>query len=505
MLGVTTYLTTEVAAAPLLWVVPLAIYLLTYVLAFGVMSPRLHQSMVLAMPVGVVLILFVMLSRIAPPLAVVTFLHLGTLFLVGMVGHGELVRSRPDTPALTTFYLCIALGGALGGLFHAVVAPLVFSAIVEYPLTLVLACLLLPPVGPEQPTRLARGLDVAVPLAIGGMAVGLASGVSAGGLAPSGADTLLGLRSGPWGRLLIGLPAVLCYLLVGRPLRFGLAVGAVLLASTLATDLQDPVVHRERSFFGVHQIRHDRERRELRLYHGTTVHGMQSLDPRRRQEPLAYYHPTGPIGQVFQTLRATGKPPPVAIVGLGAGALAAYGAPGQAVTFYEIDPAVARLAVDPRHFTYLRDAETRGVKLRVVLGDARLRLAHARDREYGLIVVDAFTSHAIPVHLLTREALGLYLAKLTGDGLLALHLSNPHLRLERVLGALARDAALIALLQDDRPDERLGKAASTWAVLARQGVDLGGLARDPRWRTPPGQLAAPVWTDDFSNLLGVLR
>ncbi|MGH7319263.1 MAG: fused MFS/spermidine synthase [Candidatus Rokuibacteriota bacterium] len=506
MLGVTTYLTTEIVAVPLLWVIPLAIYLLTYVLAFGVMSPRVHQLAVLAMPVAVVLILFVTLSRIAPPLAFVTVLHLGTLFLVGMVGHGKLVRSRPETRALTTFYLCLALGGALGGLLHAVVAPVVFPAIVEYPLTLVLACLLLPAVGAsEQTSGWARGLDVAVPLALGGIAAGLRLALPAGGLDPSGPDTLLGLRSGQLSRILVGLPAVLSYLLVGRPLRFGLAVGAILLAAALATDLHDPVVRRERSFFGVHQIRHDRERNELRLYHGTTVHGMQSLDPTRRQEPLAYYHPTGPIGQVFAGLRTEGRRPSVAIIGLGAGALAAYGAPDQPITFYEIDPVVERLARDPRYFTYRQDAEARGVKLTVALGDARLRLAHARDQEYGLVVVDAFSSHAIPTHLLTREALGLNLAKLTGDGLLAFHLSNPHLRLERVLGALAREAGLVALLQDDPSEERLGKAASRWAILARRQADFGGLARDPRWRALLAPSAIRAWTDDFSNVLGVLK
>ena len=505
MLAVTTYLTAEVAAIPLLWVIPLALYLLSFVLTFGSMSSRLHSVMVLAMPVATLLLVFLTLSRVAPPIWVVMLLHLATLFVVAMVCHGALVMSRPPISHLTEFYVWIAIGGVLGGLFNAVLAPLLFSALVEYPLTLVLACLLLPRTAPAETSHRERWLDMGVAVAFGLGTVGLFLGLSAGRPDAGLGDATLGLKSGQLTRILLGLPALLCYLLVGRPIRFGLAVGAILVASALASGIRSPVLYRERSFFGIHSIRLDRDGRYVRLYHGTTVHGMQSLDPARHQEPLAYYYPTGPIGQVFQALHAQGATPPIALIGLGAGALAAYGASGQEMTFYEIDGAVERLARNARYFTHLRDADGRGVKLRIVLGDARLRLAQAPDYRYGLIVVDAFSSHAIPVHLITREAVQLYLSKLAYHGLVAFHISVPSLRLEAVLGALARDASLTGLIRYDAADEELGKAPSVWAVLARRQADLAPLAQDVRWKRLLADPVLAVWTDEFSNLLGILR
>jgi hypothetical protein len=273
----------------------------------------------------------------------------------------------------------------------------------------------------------------------------------------------------------------------------------------LSSDIHYNVLRRERSFFGTLRVRLDRDSKQLVLVHGNTMHGAQSLDPARRHEPLAYYHPSGPIGQVFEALRAQGSRPPIAFIGLGIGTLAAYGAPDQQLTFYEIDPAVQHLARDPEYFTYLRDAEDRGVQLKVVLGDARLKMEQAADKQYGLIVIDAFSSDAIPIHLLTREAFHLYLSKLTGDGLLAFHISSRSLDLEPVVGALAQDTGLVGLVQRDEALKKLGKASSDWVVLARKPADLGGLARDARWKLLSGGRHVAVWTDDFSNVLGVVR
>jgi hypothetical protein len=236
------------------------------------------------------------------------------------------------------------------------------------------------------------------------------------------------------------------------------------------------------------------------------LHGQQSLDPERRREPLTYYHRTGPIGQVFQVSHARDPRSDVAVVGLGAGSLACYAEPGQHWTFYEIDPTVAQIARDSGYFTFLQ--ESRAASTGIVLGDARLRLRDAQDHRYKLIVLDAFSSDAIPTHLLTREALRLYLGKLAEGGITAFHISNNFIDLAPVLGALARDAELTCLVRRDLnispSDARAGKEASIWAVMASRRADLGSLVDDPRWESPTVRAGEPLWTDDFSNVLAHL-
>jgi spermidine synthase len=209
---------------------------------------------------------------------------------------------------------------------------------------------------------------------------------------------------------------------------------------------------------------------------------------------------------VFAALSRASAKPHVAVVGLGAGSLAAYAAPGQPFTYYEIDPAVNRLAHDSRYFTFLRDSPA---QVEVILGDARLSLAEAPPRQYGLLVVDAFSSDAIPLHLLTREALELYLNKLAEDGLLAFNISNRYVQLEPVLGDLARSLGLVCLGQADlnltEAEKQAGKSPSQWVILARTRADLGKLVNDPRWQAVPGRSNVPAWTDDFSNLFSVFQ
>jgi hypothetical protein len=239
------------------------------------------------------------------------------------------------------------------------------------------------------------------------------------------------------------------------------------------------------------------------LVHGTTLHGMQSLDPPRSKEPLTYYYPTGPIGSVFTAFREEFAKSHIAIIGLGAGSLACYGAPGQYWTFYEIDPAIERIA--RRYFTFLRDCPPR---TNVVLGDARLSLAKAPDLHYSLIVLDAFSSDSIPVHLLTRQAIQLYLTKLADGGILAFHISNRSLDLQPVVGHLARDFGLFGVVREDREiseaEAERGKAVSDWVVIARKKEELGNLPQDSRRELLSGY-GGTVWTDDFSNILSVFK
>jgi hypothetical protein len=280
-------------------------------------------------------------------------------------------------------------------------------------------------------------------------------------------------------------------------------VAAILLASTAYRGAEGRVVRAERSFFGVHRVALDPSGRYHALFHGTTLHGMQSLEAVRRREPLTYFHPSGPLGQLFGALRPARA---VGVVGLGAGSLACYARPGQAWTFYEIDPVVLRLARDIRYFTFLADCLP---DTPVVLGDARLSLAREAGPRYDLLVLDAYSSDAPPLHLLTREAFGVYLDRLAPGGLLVFNVSNRHFDLEPVVGTQARALGLAGLVRDDAEVEPaawdLGKRPSQWVVLARDPARLAALARDGRWAPPRVAADARPWTDDFASLLPTLR
>jgi len=526
LLGVTTYITTDLAAVPLLWVLPLAIYLLSFILAFGRWPVRLHRATVAATLPVALLAIFLMLSRSPERIWMTVLWHLLLLLVVALACHGELARRRPAPRQLTEFYLLISVGGVLGGLFNALVAPAVFSSLVEYPLAMVLACVL---VGgrraPSEPPGRALLLDyLALPLAVGGLALVLYSDALTVRLDLGSLANVLDLPSkrimewlGPMEErlnkvLTYGPPLVAAVVLRRRPLALGLALASVLVVAGFVEARNDDQIRQARSFFGVLRITVNRDKDFVDLRHGTTLHGRQSRDPKRRGEPLSYYHREGPIGQVFAELDRRSTVRRVAVIGLGTGTLAAYARPGDAMTFYEIDRLVRDLALDRAYFTYLTDARDRGATLRVELGDARVRLESVkRERpgeRYDLIVVDAFTSDAIPVHLLTREALRLYLDMLAPGGLLALHLSNRYLRLEPVVAGLAADAGLGGRLveRDDAP-EADGAAGSTWAVLSRTPDAVGRLAADARWTAATLEVdpRVGVWTDDFHNLLTVFK
>ena len=306
-----------------------------------------------------------------------------------------------------------------------------------------------------------------------------------------------------------GLGISACVTARRRPIRFALAASAILLAGGLSQGPSGRLLHIERNFFGVVRVTEDQDRSIHRLFHGSTLHGQQSLDPARSQEPWTYYARSGPIGQLFAAIgpKWDRLGTRVAVVGLGAGTLAAYADPAQRWTFYEIDPAIERIARDPRFFTYLRDCDAE--TLDVVLGDARLRLRDAPDHAYQLIILDAFSSDALPVHLLTREAIQLYRSKLARGGVLAFNLSTRYVDLDPVMGGQAQDSGLVCRINYDTalsPDEQeAGKQPSIWAVMAATDADLGSLASDVRWRRLSLRPNARVWTDDDSDLARYLR
>ncbi|TPW19213.1 MAG: hypothetical protein FD126_2910, partial [Elusimicrobia bacterium] len=303
-------------------------------------------------------------------------------------------------------------------------------------------------------------------------------------------------------RLLV--PGALAYHLSRRPadLRAGFAVLLAVVAARHATLESKSVVERERNFYGVLTVKRNAKEQWMTLTHGDTIHGRQSLDPARRAEPLTYFHPTGPAGDVFAAAHAASARR-YAVVGLGAGTLAAYMGPGDALTFFELDPDVERVA--KKHFSYLADAQARGASVSTVTGDARLTLASAGEGAFDLLVVDAFSSDSIPVHLVTREAVRLYRARLSKGGLMAFHVTNRHLRLARAFARLAAEEGLFAARRKDNDSSVKGKNTSEWVVLAQTPEGLKTLAETGRWQgiTPvPGD---PLWTDDSSSLLPLLR
>jgi hypothetical protein len=493
MLGVTTHVSTDIASVPLWWVIPLALYLLSFILTFARRPPLPHAWMVRALPMAAVMLALAMsVSFGIQPILIP--IHLVTFFLAAMVCHGELARSRPARQHLTAFYLALSVGGVLGGIFNALVAPIVFDRVAEYPLALFLACLFLPVTRPDPGGPWRRTLDVAIPIGMCVLLWGLVHWISG---RPDASQRYLVAK------VLFGLAAVACFSLKDRPIRFALGIGAILLAGETSAGDLGRVLHQHRNYFGVLRVTYVAAGNYHRLIHGHTLHGQQSLDPERRHEPLTYYHRTGPIGQVFDAFRTRPPRPDVAVVGLGAGTLACYAEPGQRWTFYEIDPAVERVARRSGYFTFLEDC--RADSTEVILGDARLRLADAPAHGFGLLVFDAFSSDAIPTHLLTREAIRLYRSKLAGGGMIAFHISNRFIDLAPVLGALARDAELRCLIRRDldvSPAEvARGKAASVWAVMAERDEDLNGLGVDGNWQSPQIHRGEAVWTDDFSSVI----
>jgi hypothetical protein len=518
MLGATAFATTDVAPVPLLWVIPLAIYLLTYILAFA-RSPLVpHETTMRALPLVIALMAFVSLLGLARPFWLVLPLHFGSLFVVALACHGELARRRPNPRYLTAFYLITSAGGALGGLFNGLLAPVLFPTVVEYPLALVLAAALraftieAPPQAldwealaasesdsePARPSRLrVVAREVKTPLALGAVA---AFGVWIGRkLDPS------------WSLLLMSQVATavcaVAYAVRRRPVRFA-ACAAALLFAPLAAARAQHIVFMGRSFFGVHRIEFDGSAQRNLYIQGTTIHGLQSIAPERRRVAGAYFHRTGPAGDVLSRM----APPTVALIGLGVGSLASYADSGQSFTFFEIDPMVARIAETPAYFSFLADARRRGAGMQIVLGDGRRALERSADASYDMVVLDAYSSDVIPVHLLTREAIALYLRKLSPQGLLLMNISNRYLDIGMVVSALASDASLVGRERldtlssdEDRTAERLdGKAVSRWIVLARRADQLEPLHLGPAWKDlPRGSMT--VWTDDYVNVLSCLR
>lgn len=507
LLGVTTYVTTDIAAVPLLWVIPLALYLLSFILVFARKQLIPHDWMVYLLPPLALVAALTQLRGGALPSWQLIPIHWLTLLVAALVCHGELARDRPPARHLTEFYLWISVGGVLGGLFNALLAPLLFQgSVLEYPLALVLACWLRPGPRLRESTSTDRWLDLLTPLGIGALALGMSLGAAF--LEPERARTARAAS--------VGVIGLLCFVLANRPARFALALGVALLTLSVGASGGGRTLASARNFFGLVRVTVDPKGQFHLLHHGSTTHGLQKLGPdgkpERNSAALSYFHSAGPVGQVIDAFHdRRDLPPHIAVTGLGVGALAGYARPGEAWTFYEIDPAIERVARDQALFTFLADAEARGAKVDVKLGDARLRLRDAPEHGYGLIVLDAFSSDSVPMHLISRQALDLYNRKRARGGLLVFNITNRYLDLEPVLARLAEDAGMVAFARQEsrvdltEADNEAGRYASHWVVLADRVEDVGPIAGHPRWQRLEASSRQGLWTDDFANLLGVFR
>ncbi len=491
MLGVTSYITTDVASIPLLWVVPLALYLLTFVIAFGQPSPGLQMVSARALPILALAVVFPLLVQATEPVLILVVLHLVFFFTAALQCHLQLARLRPAAKQLTSFYLYLSLGGALGGIFNALVAPVAFRSVAEYPLAIVIAIVVAYPKQPAERRRspLLEGVGV-----VGLMATGSAF------IARSGSINILA------GNVIAGILLIGAFLFLRRPVTYALGLATLLGCTTAFRQAHSGLLERDRNFFGVLRVTNDADKPLRKLYHGTTIHGVQFTSPDRACEPLSYYHSEGPVGEIARLFESLPLPRRVALVGLGAGAMLTYSKPEESWTIYEIDPAVIRIARDTNLFTYL--SQCARAPFRIELGDARLRLATAADSAYGLIFLDAFSSDVIPTHLLTIEALRLYRRTLAPGGILAFHLSSRHFELEPLVARLGNALGFrcFASTRGDLSPKAIaeGGLESNWVILVPDVVVPAVLSQATWQRIIPGE-KAPFWTDDFSSLLGVLK
>jgi SAM-dependent methyltransferase len=491
MLAVTNHIASNVGSVPFLWLVPLAIYLLTFITAF---ARRFHSSPARVSRWIPVVLLGVFPLMAAPVVAppglnwIVIGAHLLLLYSAALLCHAKLAESRPDPRHLTEFYFWISLGGVLGGLFTATIAPLVFDTVLEYPL-------LVAAVPFFRAGKVSGGKNWIIP-AVFAAAVLLIWVVFRATALDTNANALALAHT----TLLFA-----AYKLKNHPQRFALAFTALVL--TYAFILPGYIegassLYSARNFFGVKKVLEDPAAQLRKLLHGDTIHGSESTDPARAGRPISYYFPGGSVSDVIEMMRGRARPQRFGVVGLGSGTMAAYADANHRVTFYEIDPSIEPIA--RQFFTFLPRC---GSNCDVVIGDGRLKVAEAPDGFFDLLVLDAFSSDSVPTHLVSREALQLYLSKLVPDGVLLFHVSNRYLNVEQLVTALITDAGLAGYSRFDDAGElrKEGKSSANHLVAARRLEDLEEISRRPGWQRVNRPVDFEPWTDDYSNLLGLIR
>lgn len=498
LVAVTSHISTDIASAPFLWVVPLAIFLATFILTFRAGGDGTHRVMVLLLPFIVAPLAIALFGGARAFWFVVLFLDLALLAVTAMICHRELYLKRPDARYLTGFYLWISVGGVLGGIFAGLIAPSVFPDVWEYPILTVLALLCRPGAFDGGLRRWAKGIAV-----FAALTAILVLPWMLGRQIPAGMAVA-------W---MIGLVALAAFIMLNArdTMKAVLTTAFVLIATAL---YRPGFIQAEtaRSFFGVHKIADSTDGRFRMLFHGTTLHGVQRLKNEDgspdtgKPEPLTYYYKRGPIADAIAAMREQkGKLGAVAVVGLGTGSMACHAHAGERWRYFEIDPVVVRLARDPEKFRFLSEC---GGGDDIVLGDARLTLPQERER-FDLIVLDAFSSDVVPVHLLTKEAVGQYLGRLKEGGAIVFHISNRYLELASVIAEVGASHGLTTIVRrDDKvsPEDtrRNMYAGSLVAVVARSADDLSKLSVRPGWRIQPVSGSVRPWTDDYSNIIAAI-
>jgi hypothetical protein len=496
VIAVTSFVTTDIASAPFLWVFPLAMYLATFVAVFRDRPWFDHATMVGLAPIAVAPVAVTLLGIVKPHWLAAIGFNLLAFAVLTLVCHGELYRRRPPPTHLTEFYLWISAGGVIGGAFAGLVAPYVFSNIFEYPILIAAALLALPGMFAGGRSAFLRQT---------GPVLAAAAGIAV-------ARTAIGSELPDFVDIACKIVTVLLVAFIALRRKQPAVVFALVVFAFVFTGAWTPGLKRvemTRSFFGVHQVIDTADGVYRVLMHGTTIHGAERLrgesgdELTGRPEPLTYYYFGGPISESIEGARAAHGLENVAVVGLGAGSLACHSKDPENWTFYEIDPEVVQIARDPRMFRFLSECAPSAP---IVLGDARLTLAASRAR-YDLIILDAFSSDTIPVHLLTQEAFAIYLSRLAPHGVLVIHGSNRHLDLVSVVAAAARAAGLVAFLKEEGKGEPVSasfKAGSTVMALARDPADLGDVPTRAGWGRLEPVAAVSAWTDDYSNILGAM-
>jgi hypothetical protein len=493
LVAVTAHISTDVAAVPLLWTIPLALYLLTFVFAFA-RRPIIPHWFVVALQAPciialVAVIIFDPIKNIIGVLAV----HLTVFFINVLMCHGELARTRPPAKYLTAFYLWISAGGVIGGVATALIAPHVFNWVAEYPILIALAALCRPGLGLPRDRRQGYLLFGGVAAAAVVLVVWLLNAVD---------ETAL-----TWAVAALLGSAMLLWRV---PLAFAAVIALALLVNHSVIE-QDGAIS-VRSFFGVSRVFDTADGQFRLLQHGTTLHGGERIRQANGEpaaadppEPMLYYWDGSAISQALEAVRSRlDGPMRFAVIGLGAGALACRAAALDTVQYYEIDPAIVQMARAPHLFSFLRICRP---DVPIILGDARLTLAEAPDGAYDLIIVDAFSSDAIPIHLLTREAMAIYLKKLSAHGVVVMHVSNRHLELTSVVAGIAAANGLMTLASEGADiDEAANpyKFSATVAAVARSEEDFGALAQSADWALVNPDPNQRAWSDDYCNIVGAV-
>ena len=499
LLGLTNFISTDIASVPLLWIIPLTVYLFSFVVVFSRWNDKSHAWFVRLQPVF--LIPFVAYAFINPadlPYWMYLFFHVIAFFFAIMVCHGELAAQRPHSQHLTTYYLIMSFAGMLGGMFNTFVAPFVFNGIYEYPLMIIAALLLRPSL--KKLSLKETSLQLIDPILL--LIIGAGIYFSVSNLTDYFDGVVISLCV-----LTIGV-----YFLRQRVVAYAGLMGVIISAAMSLHHTESHTLMQERTFFGVMAVREsvltdEKGQPETyhELFHGTTKHGAQRLIPTESKTPLTYYSRPSPMGQLFKTFDAQNANWNIGVVGLGAGALACYAKPSQTWTLYEIDPLVVDIAKNPAYFSYLSQCAPNAVS---EIGDARLSIQNKPDGTFDLLMMDAFSSDAVPTHLLTREAIDLYFKKLKPNGILAFHITNRHLLLKKVVSIHAEQMKLAALIQEFKPQTVAPLIVATdWVVLAKNPETLKPLQASQigSWQKMPLYFDMPAWTDDFTNIVSIWK